>query len=147
MQEYQEHRFQAQVRSALATVRTLLENERQPHLPSEVPHQYIDKYLLAEFLTNTSFAALLNALQLLGISNAVLHTLIDWAKQRSVTLRFTAEERCEFVREETRKEESKDQRVVENTFLGKFTHKTVTTITEYFWVRKIKPESRERGTN
>ena len=40
-----------------------------------------------------------------------------------MTLRLSGEERCSFVREEKREEESKTQHVAESTLLGKTTHK------------------------
>jgi hypothetical protein len=45
--------FRRRVDNALVSVKTIIENNRQPKLASEVQHEYDDKYLLAQFLTNT----------------------------------------------------------------------------------------------
>ncbi len=95
------------------------------------------QYLLAEFLTNTAAAAELNVLELLGLDIKGLKTLREWAsKNRSVTLRFKAEERCDFDREVTREEEDATKYVREYSGVfggGKRTDKIVHRITEWFW--------------
>ncbi len=95
----------------------------------QVPHKYDDKYALAEFVTNCALAAQFNVLELLGLSDAGIKRLKEWSKQRTVTLRFTAEERCTYLREETRKVESGDEYVteVDSSVIGRIkrTFKTV----------------------
>jgi len=53
MSSFNEYAFRQRVDKALSTIKTLLENHRNPQLPAEVPHEYIDKYVLAEFIVNT----------------------------------------------------------------------------------------------
>lgn len=83
-----------------------------------------------------------------------MRQLIAWSRGRSVSIRLSAEEKCVFLkyacnwgaiiagghltlryllREETRKEDSKTQVVVESSLLGSFGSKVVTKITEFFW--------------
>lgn len=137
MDSYQESEFRARVDAALRRIRTVLDNTRNPQYPADVPHKYDDKYLLAEFLTRISVAAVLQSLDSIGLTPQKLAQLREWARVRSVTLRFTAQEDCKFLREEVRKVESAHEIVTEKTgFLGGKTTKTekvVTTITEYFW--------------
>lgn len=136
MQNFDEYRFKQQVDSALQRIRTILANTRAPQYPADVQHRYDDKYGLAEFLTNTSIAAQINCLDILGANEKHLQTMKQWAQNRSVTLRLKSEERCVFDRETTRKVESSSQYVTE--YKGPFgssskTEKVVTTVTEYFW--------------
>eukprot|EP01122_Echinamoeba_exundans_P006772 TRINITY_DN1971_c0_g2_i1.p1 TRINITY_DN1971_c0_g2~~TRINITY_DN1971_c0_g2_i1.p1 ORF type:complete len:992 (+),score=172.24 TRINITY_DN1971_c0_g2_i1:130-3105(+) len=143
MYHLQEDRFRRQVDKALASVKTILENERQPQLAADVPHTYSDKYALAEYLTNSALAAQLNVLEALGVTEKILHKLVQWSEKRSVTLRFKAEEKCEFDREETRKVESATEHVTEvSSFFGtsKRTEKVITKITEYFWRFSVEYE-------
>jgi hypothetical protein len=95
-------------------------------------HSYDDKYLLAEVLVSTSVGAQLNVLEALGLNARSFGRLHEWAKSRNVTLRFKAEERCDFVRESKREEESATKHV-RDYGIGSITDKVVTTITEYFW--------------
>ncbi|RYE89468.1 MAG: hypothetical protein EOO75_11760, partial [Myxococcales bacterium] len=137
MERYDEARFRVAVDGALRSIRTILDNARNPRYPQDVPHQYDDKYVLAEFLTRTATAAILQCLGSIGLSSEGLGQLVGWARDRSVTLRFQARESCTFVREETRQVESASQHVTEKrTFFGgteKTTEKIVTTVKEYLW--------------
>ena len=83
-------------------VERILEAERHPVLAADEPHDYNDKFALAEFLTNTGVAALLNALMALGLQPDQLSTLCDWinVSKKTVTLRFLAEDVCTFLKEE-----------------------------------------------
>ena len=136
MEEFDEYQFQQQVSTAVTNCRKILENTRNPQQPSDVSHTYADKYHFAEFLTNTSLAAQLNILENLGVTPEIVKKLKEWSKTRSVTLQFSAEERCNFDREVTREVESPTKHVTEISAFGKgvkITDKVVTTITEYFW--------------
>lgn len=82
MQSYSEARFEAQVDRALQRVRTLLHSSRNPQYPADVFHQYDDKYLLVEFLTNSALAGQMNCLQELGVGD--WDTLKKWGEKRSV---------------------------------------------------------------
>lgn len=136
MQHFDEARFRQQVDKALVTVKTVLDNTKNPTYPADVPHVYEDKYLLAEFLTNGALAAQLNCLELLGLNAKTLKQLKDWSEKRSVTLRLKAEEKCVFDREVTREEEDPTKHVREYSGVfggGKRTDKVITTIHEFFW--------------
>jgi hypothetical protein len=52
MQDYDDLRFRSQVDLALKRIKMLLDNERNPQYPADVFHQYDDKYLLVDFITN-----------------------------------------------------------------------------------------------
>eukprot|EP00005_Dracoamoeba_jomungandri_P000842 CAMPEP_0174250394 /NCGR_PEP_ID=MMETSP0439-20130205/578_1 /TAXON_ID=0 /ORGANISM="Stereomyxa ramosa, Strain Chinc5" /LENGTH=998 /DNA_ID=CAMNT_0015330449 /DNA_START=39 /DNA_END=3035 /DNA_ORIENTATION=+ len=134
---FNESRFRAQVDAALVQIKTILENNRNPQFPADVSHKYDDKYLLANFLTNTSLASQLTCLHSLGLKAPDLKKLIEWGSTRSVTLCLSAEERCKFDHETTREVESPTKYVKEtttNTGLSKTeTHKVVTTVTDYYW--------------
>jgi hypothetical protein len=129
---FEEGRFRKQVSATLSKLRTILDNTRSPEYPADVPHTYDDKYGLAEFLTNTSIAAGHECLTQLGLSAQGFQQLVSWAAQRSVTLRFSASERCTYLRETTRNVESATHET-DTTLFGKFSSKVVTKVVEHFW--------------
>jgi hypothetical protein len=137
MESYDETRLRAGVDAALKSVRTILDNTRNPQYAADVPHRYEDKYLLAEALTRTSTAAILQCLGGIGLSSEGLAQLMDWAETRSVTLRLRAQESCSFAREESREVESAQKLVVEKRSMWGGTEattgKVVTTVKEFFW--------------
>jgi hypothetical protein len=132
---FDEHEFTTRIDAALRRIRTVLDNTRHPQYPADVPHRYDDKYLLAEVVTRVAAAALLQCLEVVGITPAQVLELRGWAAHRAVTLRLTAQESCRFLREVTRKVESAEERVTEvkGTF-GSSTRseKIITTVVEYF---------------
>jgi len=136
---FEESMFRGQVDRALAEMKTVLDNERRPTYAADVQHTYDDKYLLAEFLTNSASAGLLNCLDFLGLTEKQAKQLQQWASDRSVTLEFTSEERCTFDRKATRKVEpsSSTEHVTSyqssSGFKSKWTSKTVKKVTEWFW--------------
>lgn len=87
MESYDELRFQIKVDKALERIKTLLHNARNPQYPTEVLHQYDDKYLLVDFLTNSALAGQMNCLQELGVVD--WGTLKAWSEKRSVCILFT----------------------------------------------------------
>ena len=122
----------------MQSVKRILANTRAPELPSEVAHTYDDKYRLAESLTNTTAAALVNALDALGLPAASIEEMRRWAADgHDVSIRFISTQKCAFDREESREE--KHPTTVQATTTskkGKEKSKTTTvttTITEYFW--------------
>lgn len=135
MQRYDEQQFRATIVAALGRIRTLLENTRNPQHPADVPHAYDDKYLLAEFATQVSVAALLQCLEVVGLSEEGCATLRAWGETRSVTLRLEAQEDCRFLREEIRTIDSPELVTEARGFFGKdkVTSKIVTKVTDYFW--------------
>ena len=95
-------RFRSRVARALTHVRSLLENGRLPQLAHAMPHAYDDKFGLAEGLAALSAAAALHTLQRLGLDADRLQGARAAARSRTVTLRLSSVERCEFDREEER---------------------------------------------
>eukprot|EP01103_Thecamoeba_quadrilineata_P006172 TRINITY_DN158_c0_g1_i2.p1 TRINITY_DN158_c0_g1~~TRINITY_DN158_c0_g1_i2.p1 ORF type:complete len:614 (-),score=176.86 TRINITY_DN158_c0_g1_i2:1579-3375(-) len=139
MQEFHEATFLRQLNTALVRVRTILDNTRDPQYAANVSHNYQDKYLLAEFLTNTALAGTLNGLQLIGLNDSNLILFRKWAHTRTVTLSLKSEEACSFEREATRSVESPVSRTT-TVFGVSVTDKVVTKITEYFWKFVVKYE-------
>eukprot|EP01094_Clydonella_sp_ATCC50884_P007981 TRINITY_DN1724_c0_g1_i1.p1 TRINITY_DN1724_c0_g1~~TRINITY_DN1724_c0_g1_i1.p1 ORF type:complete len:931 (+),score=378.48 TRINITY_DN1724_c0_g1_i1:35-2794(+) len=128
--------FRGKVDEALKSVRKILDNTRHPELATAVQHEYDDKYILAEFVVNSTLASLLNVLDALGLSDEHARQLKAWSATRAVSLALDTSFTCVFDREETRKEESKTQHEREHkgTFGSfKVTDKVVTTIHEYYW--------------
>ena len=136
MDEFNEHQFNQQVSTAVSNCRKILENTRNPQQPADVTHTYTDKFHLAEFLTNTTLAAQLTILEQLGVTPELVKKFKEWSRTRSVTLRFSGEERCVFDRKVEREVESATKRVTEITGIGKgvsITDKVITKVTEWFW--------------
>jgi hypothetical protein len=159
MQSFNEARFRQSVDAALNRVKTILDNTRAPQYPADVPHEYEDKYLLVESLTNSTIVALLSVLENLGLTVKQFAQLKEWSKTRSVTLRLKAEEKCKFLRKVVREVQSDTKsvrladrsigrkysnicmcnfQVSNSTFFGKSEHYTVTKVTEYFWQFDVK---------
>jgi hypothetical protein len=136
MNSYDETRFRHDLDAAMRTIRTILDNTRNPRYPADVPHAYDDKFVLVEFLGRTATAATLQCLGGIGLTAEGLAQLAAWARTQSVTLRLRAQEACTFAREETREVESGQRQVVEKRSMWgttETTERVVTTVREYFW--------------
>eukprot|EP00931_Biecheleriopsis_adriatica_P058888 TRINITY_DN3514_c0_g1_i1.p1 TRINITY_DN3514_c0_g1~~TRINITY_DN3514_c0_g1_i1.p1 ORF type:complete len:950 (-),score=227.67 TRINITY_DN3514_c0_g1_i1:93-2942(-) len=139
------HRFEDKLNRALERVRVLLHDTKTaPQVAMEVHHNYDDKYLLVEGVTNAAVASQVNCLAAIGLSKDKLNQLQSWAKSNAVSLQFKSEERCTFMRETTRKEENPTKHVEEVSTGGvpvaAFTSKVVTEIKEYFWKLEVSYE-------
>ncbi len=88
MQPYDKLRFEGKVQDALESVRKILGNTRQSNYSNSASRSYEDNYALVEVLTNTTLSSLSFCLEQLGISKKELITMTQWAKERSVTLRW-----------------------------------------------------------
>merc|ERR1712038_119081 len=131
---FNEWNFKKKLEASLKEVKKILDTSRRPEVAGDVHHGYKDKYCLAEYLTNTAMAAVVNALGSLGMNDEKLSNVVDWAKNgHSVWLEFEGKETCEFLREEVREEKSNKKTVTESQFFGKTTNQVVTTIKEYFY--------------
>ena len=73
---------------------------------SDVPHEFTDKYLLAELLTNIAISSTTVTLEFLGLTHEEQSTVLSWLHQdkREVMLRFTSEPSCTFNRQAKREE-------------------------------------------
>ena len=73
---------------------------------SDVPHEFSDKYLLAELLTNIAISSTTVTLEFLGLTHEDKSTVLSWLHQdkREVMLRFTSESSCTFNRQDMRDE-------------------------------------------
>jgi hypothetical protein len=113
---FDEYDFKRRVQEAIEVTKRVLDLNKNPKLPSSVPHKYEDKYILAETLTNVAAAAHLNCLTTVGLTDKQLCELVQWVgeERSSVTLRLQSEEQCKFLREAERKVES-DSYVRETT--------------------------------
>jgi hypothetical protein len=128
---FDEARFKQKLDKALQVIETVLENTRQPTLPADVSHSYDDKFLLAEYLTNTALAAQVQCLEYLGVTD--FNTLKEWAKSRTVTLRLKSEERCIFDKKTKRKADSSTSLVTEVAGIALRSHRVRDKTTEYHW--------------
>jgi len=138
--------FESKLESAIETVARVLHTTRHPKIANQVHHRYDDKFGLASWCTNISIASQLNCLSRLGLSQDHVTILQGWVEGgSSVSLRFRAEETCDFSCEVSRevdepnkyKEEVRSRGRMSRTF---FSSKVVTTITEYIWEFKAKWE-------
>lgn len=140
---YQELAFHKSLSRALERVRVVLDANKKPQFAEHVHHQYADKYLLAESMTQTAIASQLNCMALLGVSPDQLRQLCGWSKMEAVSLRFKAAEEWDFDHEETREVESPTKHVLEVTHGdgapgATLTSKVVHTVTDHFWKATVK---------
>ena len=121
--------------TTLEKVKLILKANRTLAKVDDVDHKYEDKYLLATALVNSANCATVAALNQLGINELQLKQIVEWSKERDVSLRFEGTESCEFSKEVKRQVE--DPRSSETTIKGAFgmsiTNKSYTTITEYIY--------------
>src|SRR4051812_31124760 len=111
---YDVSRFHSQVDLALNSVRKILDINLHPTYPDKIAHSYNDKYLLAEQLTTITLSSCLFILKQLGLNdNNDINKLRELANNKSITLRFSAEEKCNFIREENKQIESAREYVTE----------------------------------
>lgn len=108
---FSEYQFKRRVDLALNHVRTILDNTRNPQYPADVSHDYEDKYVLSNFLANSTIAALFTSLELIGVNEKNFVQLKEWAQKKSVTLRLNATEACKFLSKATREVESDTKNV------------------------------------
>jgi len=142
--DWQVAQFEHRLGRAIEQVRVVLDTAKASCFADHVHHQYEDKYLLAEFLTNAAAASQLNGLAILGLNAERVLKLRGWAEGSAVSLRLRAEERCTFLREETRDVESPTKHVEElkvgGAAVSTLTSKVVTKVTEYFWKLEVSYE-------
>eukprot|EP01041_Mallomonas_annulata_P014236 gene14236-30290_t len=137
--------FRNKVSDAIAHVRRVLNGNKRPMYASDIRHAYDDKFSLSDFLTNTMIASNLNCLKSIGLSEEGLRKTVEWRSQnRSVSLRFNAEEKCTFVRMEEREVDSNSKLVTEKvgamSLPGFTTTKVVTKVKEYYWKFEVMYE-------
>lgn len=144
---FNEHIFRRKISSALATVSRVLENTRSPRLAADhEDHSYDDKFGLAEFITNSALAASLNAFDRLGMDESKLGELKNAVDQnKSVTLRFSSTETCEFIEEKETEIEGHQYETYETTEKGdvikekkRTRSKVVRKVKEYHWLFGVK---------
>ena len=144
MEAFAEGRVEQRLQAALERVRVILDATKDPQAAGDVHHQYEDKYLLVEGVTNAAVASQLNSFSALGLTMQHVQKLQEWSKDKVVSFQFNAEEACSYLREETREEEDPTRHVEEVSVRGAlqaaFTTKVVTKITQYFWKFEAKYE-------
>jgi hypothetical protein len=125
---WDEASFRKQVDKCIEVVRMLLHNTRQPQYAADVPHVYLDKYMLADSLTCSFIEAVLVALQHLGVHKDQLRVMQSWISRRSASLRFKTESNAIFVRKVEREVRSDPNRVSSSNAFGHSESFTVTTV-------------------
>mmetsp|Transcript_28070 Transcript_28070/g.33246 ORF Transcript_28070/g.33246 Transcript_28070/m.33246 type:complete len:221 (+) Transcript_28070:73-735(+) len=125
-------RFTQKIEKAQSHVKQILGQSKNPTLATNVNHTYEDKYLLSEFICNTAIMSQMTCLSHLGISEDQLLLMKEWAdSNQTVTMQFSAHEKCHFIRSETKEQDSKTKEIIQGVY--NLTRKVVTTIKEYIW--------------
>lgn len=136
------HSLQNKIENAATEVKKILERTRNPVFPTKQAHAYNDKYLLAEIVVNAGIVSFVNALSIAtggvfgGGEQGSLKSMVSWAEDSEVTLRFSRNVTCNFQRTTTEDVESSNKTVVESEGLfgsSKKTYKNVTTVTWHHW--------------
>jgi len=125
------------VARARTATKKILAGEREGILPSDIQHEYKDKYTLAQLTVRTGILSQLKCFEdLLKLKDD--GKVREWINgKKAITLRFENTEKCEFAREVKRDVES--ERRVEKTTWGGLgskkveTIKIINTVTDYFW--------------
>jgi len=138
MESFDKARFERQVNEALIVAERVLTAARCGQLPAERDHGYGDKYDLAQTDISAAVVSSLQTLQTLGLTGDALRTLRSWAAGgQAVTLRFTAESKCTFVKETKREEDRPHSMTTTESIAGAvvtaLTTKVTTSITEFVW--------------
>ncbi len=130
--------FRNHIQTCLEKIKLILDankaNSIQP--ANSVEHRYEDKFLLANYLVNTSFSSVLDVLSHLGLTAPILAALIEWSKEKDVSLRFESVETCAFVKETKRQVEDPVRQETTKSGMGfatSYVSRTYTTITEYVY--------------
>lgn len=119
------------IRGAIDQASRVLEADRRGPVKqaSEVPHRWEDKYLMAEWLTDTMAAQHVHALSRVGLGHKDLEQLRQWAlNNESVYLIFETEQRCNFIEKREREVESPTVEVETSTGGGGFFGGSVETV-------------------
>eukprot|EP01032_Pedospumella_encystans_P027003 gene27003-30528_t len=135
---YDEHAMRAKIDDCLKTVAVVLDNNKAAAVAAadRVSHQYEDKYLLANNLTNMSIACILNALELMGVSHTELGSLKAWNAHRAISLKFERRLKCKFIKEVERDVED-STRVQGDAGIFRTTVKTITKVKEYTYLIEV----------
>ena len=135
MTDFVDYAMRRKIDACLKSVALILDTSKASKIASaeQVPHAYVDKYLLANHLISSSIVCYLNGLELLGLSRAVLATLKGWSARRAVTLQFEKQRRCKFVKEVERDVEEPSRVQVDSSLFGRSTVKVITKVKEYIY--------------
>lgn len=133
--------FEEKLQKAMQDVKLILDSEKCMSLPQETHHTYDDKFRLVECCSVLTMASHWTCLEPLGLTKEALMEAKDWVDGNAeVTLRFRANQRCEFLREETREVEEPSCGSLDISSVGSWAlgnlglmSKTVTRVTEYLW--------------
>ena len=129
-ENFQDFVFRERVDKCLEKTRLLLHQTKRLAIPEDVAHQYNDKYLVAEYLTNSAIGCFSSSLIKLGLSASNLTKLVSWARTQDVSLRLEVTERCVFLKETKRDLASATRNEVNVTGFSMITGRQITTVTE-----------------
>jgi len=135
---YNEALMRRKIDACFKTVNTIMEKSRasQIHAADEVPHQYADKFLLADTITNTMCASLVHCISLMGVSRENLMTLKAWPVEKSVTLSFRFTRKTTLLREEEREVESPTRVQETSEASGTSTISVTTKVKEFVYLEE-----------
>ena len=139
MERFYFQQFDNQVKKALETVQTIIDNTKEPKKFDDIPHVYQDKYLLANFITNATLLSQMKSLELIGLTPELLKKLKTKSQTNTIILSFKTDEKREFIKEHKYQEKSKKSTIETKGNKKKETY-TENTIIEYYWKYTIKYE-------
>ena len=101
--------FEQRIFQSMEVVKRILDANRNPKIASSAQdHTYDDKFSLSQLMTNVGLTAICNAIDALDEhgGNAIQKALSLFSEHgKSVTLRFQAKKKCEFLSEQEKEEE------------------------------------------
>lgn len=88
--------FEKKLTASVELLSLALENQRKRIVAADRPHQYRDKFHLANFITNSAMQGLVQAFSMIGLDQGKLRMLRELTHKtnRNTSLRFHAKEAC-----------------------------------------------------
>jgi len=137
---YHSNQLSSKIEKAMRAVKRILSNARNPLVASpDLDHTYDDKFALSEFLSKIALASFFNTFERLDLDKTALGHLVSAVsnERKSVTLRFSSSEKCEFIRKDTIEAVS-PQKLVEERMTSGVPDGTNTTVASTKIVNHVK---------
>eukprot|EP01032_Pedospumella_encystans_P023997 gene23997-27153_t len=135
---YNEVLMRQRIEACLKTVTTVMEKGRSSkiHAADQVAHQYADKFLLADTITNTMCASLVHCFSVLGLDLEQLKKLKSWGAEKTVTLDFRFTRKTTLLREQERDVEKPTRLRKSSKKSGTSTISVITKVKEYVFLEE-----------
>ena len=125
--------LEIKVSAALNAASDVLTSNKEPVMLGDVPHDYEDKFEMAEFIVKSAREATLSIFKTIGVTEDQMKIANEWSANDRVTIEFKSEEFCD-LNKQTEREESSPTDEVSAAGILTVKSKVVTKIQEWHWV-------------